>query len=312
MPDTATRWRKALTAVSVSLMLVLVGVAACVKDTVPPKKTVESLRAESPTLKDKTSLRIVVRDAVPLMGYRDPDTGVYSGFEIEIAKAIAGELGFTEDKINWVTTDNLIERQTFLQTGRADMTIASFSITDERERYVNFAGPYLLVPQAVLALRDRKKALDTIADLRAKDVRVCTTTGSTAEKALIAKGITPDPVDRHQQCVEGLKSGKYDAFSTDLTILAGFQSADAEKLEILGMTIADNPERLGIAVPENDTALRDLIAYFLNRWRTQEGNPWLLAYDHTIGGHLAPKYRSQPLVEHAPDLVDYDTKAPKE
>jgi glutamate transport system substrate-binding protein len=247
------------------------------------------------------------------MGYRDPVTGVYSGFEIEIAKAIASELGFTEDKIDWVTTDNLIERQTFLQSGRADMTVASFSITDEREKFVDFAGPYLLVPQAVLVLRDRTKPLDTIADLRAKDVHVCTTTGSTAERALKAKEITPDPVDAHQQCVEGLKSGKYDAFSTDLTILAGFLSTNKETLKILNMTIADNPERLGIAVPNSDTAMRGLVAYFLHRWQTgpQETSPWLRAYNHTIGPHLDAKYQSQPLVENPPDLVDYDSKAPR-
>jgi glutamate transport system substrate-binding protein len=196
------------------------------------------------------------------------------------------------------------------------MTVASFSMTPEREQFVDFAGPYLLVPQAVMVRKDRTKMLETIADLRAKDVRVCTLTGSTSEKALKEQGITPDPVDEHHRCVEGMKTGRYDAFSTDMTILAGFLSTDERLFEIQEMTITGNSERLGIAVPNGDTAMRDLIAHVLHRRQTgpPEASPWLRAYDHTIGqvlDRLGPRYRSQPLVDSPPNLADYDSKAPK-
>lgn len=307
------RLRRALVAVSVSVTLVLVGAVACDKTT-KSKETVETLRAKSSTLRNRTRLRIVVRDTIPLMGYRDPKTGRYTGFEIELATAVAAELGFPEERIEWVTVNNLAERQAFLQSGLAQMTVASFSITPEREQFVDFAGPYLLVPQAVMVRRDRTKPLETIADLRAKDVHVCTLTGSTSEKALKEQGITPDPVDKHDLCVAGMKAGRYDAFSSDLTILAGFLSADKELFEIQDMTITGNSERLGMAVPNGDEALRDLIAHVLHHWQTgpPDASPWLRAYDHTIGQVLDPRYRSQPLVDNPPDLADYDSKAPKQ
>lgn len=308
----SSSWRRALTAVSLTVMLVLVGAATCT-ERAEPKESVESLRAKSPTLRDKKRLRIGVRESVPLMGYRDPSTNERSGFEIELARAMAAELGFTEDKIEWVTVSTVPDRISALQNNRADMILANLSMTEEREKLVDFAGPYMLVPQAVMVRRDRTKPLETIADLRRPGVRVCTGTGSTSEKALIAKGITPEPVDSNTQCLDGLRSKKYDAYSTDLPILAGFLAAEKNTLEILDLTIADFEERIGVAVPNGDWAMRDLVAYFLNRWQQgREGSsPWLHAYDSTIGQILNRKYRSQPRIDNPPELADHDSKAPQ-
>jgi glutamate transport system substrate-binding protein len=309
---TFSPWRRGLTAVCVTVMLLLVGAAACTEQ-VAPKETVESVRTKSPTLRDKARLRIGVRDTVPFMGYRDPKTGVRSGFEVELATALARELGYTEDRIDWVSVASVSERLAALQSNKADLVLANLSMTKERDEFVDMAGPYFLVPQAVMVRGDRTKQLETIADLRASNVHVCTGTGTTSEKALIAKGITPDPVNTNDQCMAGLRSGKYDAYSTDLPILAGFLAAEKETFEILDIKIADFSERIGVALPNNDEALRGLVAYFLNRWqRGPEGsNPWLVAYDHTIGQHLDRQYRSQPLVDNPPELADYDSKAPR-
>jgi glutamate transport system substrate-binding protein len=303
-------WRSALTAVSVSLMLVLVGAAACA-ERAAPAETVESLRQKSPTLRDKARLRIAVRGSVPVLSHQDPVTGVRSGFEIEIAKALAEDLGYTEDRIEWVSVSSVPSRLQVLQGNQADMLVASLSITEEREKLVDFAGPYLLVPQAVLVRTDAKD-LETISDLRRPGVHVCTGTGSTSEKALIAKGIQPDPVDTGDQCIAGLKSGKYQAYSTDLTVLASYIATNKDLFKILDLAIADTSERIGVAVPNGDEAMRDLVAYFLDRWlKEPASSPWLRAYDRTIGQYLDPKYRSQPRVADPPELADFDSKAPR-
>lgn len=307
--------RRALTAASATVMLALVGAVACTQDA-KPNETVESLRAGSPTLRDKTRWRIVVRHTLPLLGYRDRATGEYNGFDIEIAKAVAAELGFDESKIDWVNFSTNDERLTLLQNGTADMTVATLAITDEREKLVDFAGPYLLVPQAVLLRKRRTKTLDTIADLRSKDVRVCALIGSTSARALETKGIIPEHVNNHDKCMEGMRSGRYDAYSTDLTILLGFLSdkSNFEAFEISELAVADTVERIGIGLPNNDENLRKLVSYIMERWRTgpKESSPWLRAYDRTIGPLLDLKYRSQPLVDNPPKLADYDSKVPRQ
>ncbi len=316
-------WRSIAAVIAVSALMAVTGMASCAEQATP-QESVESLREKSPTLRNKQRLRIGVWEDVPYMYYIDPKTHERSGFEIELAKSVAESLGFTEDRIDWVPVRTLAERQSALGQNRVDVVIASFSMTEEREKLVGFAGPYQLVPQAVLARTDRAKTLETIEDLRAPGVRVCTTNGSTSERALKDKGITPLPVDTNVDCVNGLKSGRYDAFSTDLSVLAGFLRADRESsgkklLEILKLGIAAEDERLGIAVRKDDPALRKLITYYLYRWyragQGGESTPWLRAYDHTIGTELDPaRYRSQPAVDHADeveDLADYDSKGPQ-
>src|SRR5262245_42494317 len=193
-PRQIRRSRDAVTAVCVCVMLILVGTAACTRTNTAPE-TVESLRDKSPTLLGKSRLRILIENNAPLMSHVDPRTGERVGFEIEIATSLAAELGFSKDKIDWIPIKSGPDRQTFLQSGLAEMAVASFSITAERQQFVNFAGPYMLVPQSLVAHRERTEPLRTIADLRAPGVRVCTLTGSTSYKALVAKQIVADPFD---------------------------------------------------------------------------------------------------------------------
>lgn len=311
--DRAPAWRRLLTASMVTALFVLAGVAACAEEK-DPRATVGSLQAKSPTLKDKKRLRIGVRGEVPFLYYVD-GKGTRSGFEIEIAKALAAELGFPEDRIDWVPIKILSERFSILQRNGADLVVANISMTRDREDLVNLAGPYLLVPQAVLVRRDRTRPLESINDLRAKGVRVCTVSSSTAERSLKAKGIRTQPVDTNVACMQGMKKGQFDAFSTDLPVLAGLREDDrlktgADTFDILEVAVADTEERIGVAVANEDEPLRQLLRYFLDRWQKQgEGSPWLVAYDRTLGQlRLDAKYRSQPYVESPPDLADNDSK----
>ncbi|GAB2577792.1 glutamate-binding protein [Paractinoplanes abujensis] len=299
------------------MAVLLAGAAACAAEE-DPKETVDSLREKSPTLQAvarRARIRIGVREDIPYVSYLE--SGRRTGFEIEIARALADELGYTEDKIEWVKVETLPARLSVLQQDNADMVVASLSMTAKREELVDFAGPYQLVPQQVLVRRDRTKTLATIADLRRKDVRVCTTTGSTSEKVLGDKKIEAQPVDTNKACMDGLRDGTYDAFSTDLPILAGMAQADRvesgeDLFELLDLAIADEDEKIGVAVPDGDSAMRKVIAWYLHRWEADETNSrWQRAYDKTIGPYLGARYGSQPHLDNPPDLADYDSKAPR-
>lgn len=142
--------------------------------------------------------------------------------------------------------------------------------------------------------RDRTERLATIADRRRKGVRVCTTTGSTSERELSRQRITAEPVDTNGLCLTGLQDGTYDAFSTDLPILAGMAQAHEvatgkEAFELLDLVIAEKPEKIGVAVPNDDWAMRDVIAWYLHRCQTgEEKSRWQHAYERAIGPFPTP------------------------
>jgi glutamate transport system substrate-binding protein len=314
-------WSRTVTTFFVCCFLVLGVVAACSEAEETKEKTVKEQRDESETLNDadrRGKLRIAVWDNIPKISYKNPGTGKFEGFDIEIAKAMADELGFRESMIEWISIDDLADRRSILGMDQADMVVASFSMTKRRDD-VSFAGPYLTVPQAVLVHRARKKPLETIPDLKAENVVVCTTTESTSADALRGHEIKPALLNTNADCMAGMRNDTYDAFSTDRHILAALEWAEEEKtdsetFEILDIVIAGTDEKLGIAVPKDDEAMRGLVAYFLDRWKRtddQGGNPWLAAYDRTIGSLLPGMFRSQPHVSHVPDLLDHDSKAPQ-
>ncbi|MFD0636569.1 transporter substrate-binding domain-containing protein [Catenulispora yoronensis] len=75
----------------------------------------------------------------PGIGLKDP-AGKYTGFDVEIGKIIAADLGLKPEQVNWVEAVSA-NRETFIQNGTVDIVIASYSITDTRKQKVSFAAP---------------------------------------------------------------------------------------------------------------------------------------------------------------------------
>ena len=70
------------------------------------------------------------------------------GFEAAVAYAIAGEMGFADDAVTWVRTSF----DEAIQPGAKnfDLNMQQFSITEDRDRVVDFSAPYYTAPQAVM------------------------------------------------------------------------------------------------------------------------------------------------------------------
>ena len=159
-------------------------------------------------------------------------------------------------------------------------------------------------------LRDRVR---TIEDLRRPELKVCTSGGSTTEAELEKHQVRAYVVKEVGDCVRGIRTGRYDAVSSDETILAGFLSQYPTEFEIVDMPFGTS-ELLGVGVPIGDPALRDLVAFFLHKsyleGRDGISSPWLTAYNRTLGPWLkADKSQPQPL--NVPKLVDFEDKAPR-
>lgn len=79
-------------------------------------------------------------------GYVD-ENGEYQGYDVYFGNCIGEDLGV---KINYVSTEaaNRIE---YLQTGKVDIILANFTVTQERAQEVDFALPYMNVAMGVVS-----------------------------------------------------------------------------------------------------------------------------------------------------------------
>jgi glutamate transport system substrate-binding protein len=218
---------------------------------------------------------IGVKQDQPGLGFEDAATGEYAGFDIEIARWMAAELGLGEDQIEFKAIPSA-NRESAITNGDVDYYVGTYSITDNRKQQIDFAGPYFITGQGLLVAADNEE-ITSEADLAGKNV--CSATGSTPIQNI--KANFPDTetteFETYSQCVEALKSGQADAVTTDQAILIGYAAQEPEALKVVGEPFTE--ERYGIGLPKGDDALR----HFFNQKLTDGGETWSAIYDSTLG-----------------------------
>lgn len=222
------------------------------------------------------TITIGVKADQPGLGFQDPGSKEYSGFDIEIAKMMAASLGFAEKDIEWKTIASA-NRETALSGGQVDIYVGTYTINDERKKQVSFAGPYFHAGQDLLVKKD--SGIASTDDLDGK--KVCSATGSTSIQNIKDGGYGAETVeyDTYSICVDNLINGQVDAVTTDDAILKGYAAQNPEQLEVLGKQFSDEPYGVGLA--KNDKALRDALNDALEEHH-ENGN-WQQAYDATLG-----------------------------
>ncbi|MBQ1445311.1 MAG: glutamate ABC transporter substrate-binding protein [Renibacterium sp.] len=244
-----------------------------------PYKVAENVSVSgSPTfdkIKSAGKITIGVKEDQPGLGFKDPATGEYSGFDIDIARWMAASLGLGTDKITFqaVASSN---REQALANGQVDLYVGTYSITDKRKALVDFAGPYFVTGQGLLVKKDNT-SINSEKDLASKTV--CSATGSTPIQNI--KANFPDTktqeFDLYSKCVEALKTGSVDAVTTDQAILLGYAAQDPDNLKVVGQPFTT--EKYGIGIKKGDTALRT----FLNETLTNGKDVWTKIYDGSLG-----------------------------
>ena len=109
-------------------------------------------------------------------GYVD-ENGDYQGYDVYYANRIAQDLGV---EVNFVSTEaaNRIE---YLETGKVDIILANFTVTEERAQVVDFALPYMNVALGVVSPEDA--VVTSLEDITPEDA-VIVISGTTAETYL--------------------------------------------------------------------------------------------------------------------------------
>ncbi|HEY0703660.1 MAG TPA: transporter substrate-binding domain-containing protein [Candidatus Acidoferrales bacterium] len=140
------------------------------QDPVAPRSTVDTL-AE---IKKAGKLRVGVSMIVP-WAMHDKD-GKLIGFEIDVAKKIARDLGveveFYPDELRYLIPD--------LKDNRFDVIVSGFSISTNRAMQVNFSQPYNYVDVTFAANKEMESKLKTLGDFNSPDVTIGVLDTSTA------------------------------------------------------------------------------------------------------------------------------------
>ena len=183
----------------------------------------------------------------PLFGLMGP-SGVPEGFDVEIGKIIASNLGIAEEDIEWVETVSA-NREPFIENGQVDFVVATYTINDKRKEVVSFAGPYYMAGQSILVLADNED-ITSEADLVGQPV--CSVTGSTPAAKLEEIGATPVLTDTYSNCLEPLRNGTVVAVSTDNVILAGLAAQNEGEFKVVGEPFTSEPYGIGLALEDDD------------------------------------------------------------
>jgi glutamate transport system substrate-binding protein len=228
-------------------------------------------------LKEAGKVTVGTKFDQPLFGLKNLE-GTPEGFDVEIAKLIAGEMGIAADKIEWVETVSA-NREPFIQQGKVDFVVATYTINDKRKQVVDFAGPYYEAGQDIMVKKGNPLGVKGPDDLAGK--RVCSVTGSTPAENIRTNypQAKLTEFDVYSKCAEALKNDQVDAVTTDNVILLGLISTDQESFELVGKPFTKEP--YGIGVKKGDTQFRNFINDVLDKAK-QDGR-WMKAWQDTAG-----------------------------
>ena len=196
--------------------------------------------------------------------YDQPGLGLqegneYTGFDVDVAKYVAGKLGYAEENIKFVESVSA-QRETLLENGSVDMIFATYSITDARKERVAFAGPYFVAGQDLLVASDN-------TDITGPDTLdgkvLCSVEGSTSAERIRdehSEGVELYPAQTYSECVELLSAGNVDAVTTDDVILAGYaaQPEYEGKFKVVGNPFSE--EKYGVGLPKDNDVCEDVNA----------------------------------------------------
>ena len=169
---------------------------------------------------------------------------------------LSGEMGIPADKIAWVETVSA-NREPFIQQGKVDFVVATYTINDKRKQVVDFAGPYFEAGQDIMVKKGNPLAIKGPDDLAGK--KVCSVAGSTPAENIRTNYPKAQLVefDVYSKCAEALKNDQVQAVTTDNVILLGLISKDQESFELVDKPFTKEP--YGIGLKKGDTAFRNFI-----------------------------------------------------
>lgn len=182
-------------------------------------------------------------------GYVD-ENGKVQGYDVYFAKRIAKDLLGSEDAVDFVYVE-AASRVEYLKSAKVDITLANFTVTDERKEQVDFALPYMKVALGIVS--PQKAEITDVNHLKGKKLIVVK--GTTAETYFSKNypDVTLVKFDEYQEAYDALLDGRGDAFSTDNTEVLAW--AKQNKGFVVGVESLGDIDTIAPAVQKGNTEL---------------------------------------------------------
>ncbi|MFK7602600.1 transporter substrate-binding domain-containing protein [Deinococcus sp. SM5_A1] len=210
-----------------------------------------SLAATAPDTLTKGTLKIGMEGTYAPFTYKD-DKGVLTGFDVDIARAVAARLGLKPEFVLTEWSGILAG----LQAGKYDVIINQVGITPERQKAIGFSTPYAYSSPQIIVKKAGSFAPKTLADLKGK--RVGVGLGSNFEKQLReAGGLNVVTYPGAPEYLADLATGRLDAAYND-RLLVGYL-IKSQNLPVRGAGVIGQPEAVGIALKKTNTGLKTAI-----------------------------------------------------
>ncbi len=183
-----------------------------------------------------------------------PESG--EGFEAAVAYAVAEEMGFAADQVAWVRTSF----DQAIQPGAKnfDFNLQQYSITEDRERMVDFSQPYYTSAMAVLTTQS---VVDAGAEPTVESLRTLRwgADANTTAVPMLTQLIEPerDPLlyGDNTDVTAAMQAGQIDAALFDLPTalyLSAVVVADGVILGQFPPERSDNPDNFGLLMEEGN------------------------------------------------------------
>jgi glutamate transport system substrate-binding protein len=226
-------------------------------------------------IQERGEITIGVKYDVPPFGFENPQSGEIEGFDVDMGRFIAEELG-VEPKFVEAISDNRIP---FLERGTVDLILSTMTINAERDMEIDFSEPYYIARGRILV--PQGSDIKGLEDLAGNSV--CTALGSTYEETIREEAPDADLklVDTYSECLELLQNEAIDAISTDDVILTGMIIQD-DTLEMVGDPLTIEP--YGVGIKDGDKQLKDFVDGVLQK--VEQDGRWEDTYQKWVGRHI--------------------------
>lgn len=200
-------------------------------------------------IRDSKEIVIGVFSDKKPFGYVD-ENGTYQGYDVYFGRRLAKDLGV---KVKYVPVE-AASRVEYLRSGKVDLILANFTVTDERKEQVDFALPYMKVSLGGVSPEDQLITKESQLDGKTLIV----SKGTTAEAYFMKN--RPEvkllKFDQYSEAFQALKDGRGDALATDNT-------------EVLAWAIENEGFKVGIESLGNTDVIAPAV---------QKGNEELLSW----------------------------------